>query len=96
MPDAKISSDPTNKMLIVTASEEDHKRIQAVLDQADKRGGAGELVTKAYTLRTAYPYTHHDRSHAGRSQCHDQRRSDESDAGGHRVRRRPCAGQDDH
>ena len=44
-------------MLIVTASEEDHKRIQAVLDQADKRGGGGELVTKAYTLRTAYPST---------------------------------------
>ena len=57
VPDAKISPDPTNKMLIVTASEEDHKRIQAVLDQADKRGGGGELVTKAYTLRTAYPST---------------------------------------
>ena len=57
MPDAKVSSDPTNKMLIVTASEKDHTKIQAVLDQADKRGGGGELVTKAYPLRTAYPYT---------------------------------------
>ena len=57
VPDAKVSSDPTNKMLIVTASEEDHKRIQAVLEQADKRGGGGELVTKAYTLQTANPST---------------------------------------
>ena len=57
VPDAKISPDPTNKMLIITASEDDHKRILAVLEQADQRGGGGELVTKAYTLRTAYPYT---------------------------------------
>ena len=56
VPDAKISSDTTNKMLIVTATKEDHQQIQAVLDQADKRGG-GDLVTKAYTLRTANPST---------------------------------------
>ena len=56
VPDAKISSDPTNKMLIVTASKEDHQKIQTVLDEADKRGG-GDLVTKPYTLRTANPST---------------------------------------
>ena len=56
VPDAKVSSDPVNKMLIVTASKEDHAKIQAVLDQADKRGG-GDLATKAYTLRTANPTT---------------------------------------
>ncbi len=55
VPDAKVSSDPINKMLIVTASAKDHTKIQAVLDQADKRGGGGELVTKAYPLRTANP-----------------------------------------
>ncbi len=54
VPDAKISSDMINKMLIVTANEEDHEKIQQVLDQADKRGG-GDLVTKAYTLQTANP-----------------------------------------
>ena len=52
VPDAKVSSDPTNKMLIVTASEEDHTRIQTVLEQADKRGG-GEQVTTAYPLKWA-------------------------------------------
>ena len=56
VPAAKISSDPTNKMLIVTASKEDHQKIQAVLDEADKRGG-GDLVTKPYALRTANPST---------------------------------------
>ncbi|MCU0960950.1 MAG: hypothetical protein MUF48_12670, partial [Pirellulaceae bacterium] len=57
VPDAKVSSDPVNKMLIVTASAEDHARIDEVLQQADKRGGGGELVTKAYTLRVANPST---------------------------------------
>ncbi len=54
VPDAKVTSDVTNKMLIVTANEEDHKRIQEVLEQADQRGG-GELTTKAYTLKWANP-----------------------------------------
>ena len=67
VPDAKVSSDPTNKMLIVTASEEDHKRILAVLDQADKRGGGGELVTKAYRLQHGLSIHHHDGPHAGGS-----------------------------
>ncbi len=44
-------------MLIVTASEDDHNRIQAVLSEADKRGGTGDLVTRAYTLQTANPST---------------------------------------
>ena len=57
VPDAKVSSDVVNKMLIVTASAKDHERIQAVLEQADKRGGGGELVTRAYTLQTANPST---------------------------------------
>ena len=57
VPDAKVSPDTLNKMLIVTASEKDHARIQAVLDQADKRGGGGDLVTKAYTLQSANPST---------------------------------------
>ncbi len=96
VPDAKVSSDPTNKMLIVTASQEDHKRIQAVLDQADKRGGGGELVTKAYTLQHGQSVHHHDCADAGRSQRHDQQRSDESDAGGHRIRGRPYADQGHH
>lgn len=56
VPDAKISADPTNKMLIATATADDHKRIKTVLDQADKRGG-GDLITKAFTLRTANPST---------------------------------------
>lgn len=56
VPDAKISSDVYNKMLIVTADEEDHTKIQNVLDQADKRGG-GDLVTKAYSLKWANPVT---------------------------------------
>ncbi len=56
VPDAKISSDVTNRMLIVTANKEDHAKIQEVLEQADKRGG-GELVTHAYTLQTANPTT---------------------------------------
>ncbi len=56
VPDAKISSDVYNKMLIVTANEEDHQKIQEVLDQADKLGG-GELSTKAYALKWAYPAT---------------------------------------
>ena len=57
VPDAKVSSDAVNKMLIVTASAKDHERIQAVLEQADKRGGGGELVTRAYTLQMANPST---------------------------------------
>ena len=57
VPDAKMSSDTANKMLVVTASQEDHDRIQAVLDQADQRGGGGQLVTKAYTLQLANPST---------------------------------------
>ncbi len=56
VPDANISSDVTNKMLIVTANKEDHVKIQEVLEQADKRGG-GELVTHAYMLQTANPTT---------------------------------------
>ena len=54
MPDATVSPDIYNKMLIVTANQEDHEKIKAVLDEADKRGG-GELVTRTYTLQTANP-----------------------------------------
>ncbi len=56
VPDAKISSDTVNKMLIVTANQEDHTKIQDVLKEADTRGG-GELVTHAYVLQTANPTT---------------------------------------
>ena len=56
VPDAKVSADPLNKMLIVTASEKDHKRIQEVLDQADLRGG-GDMITTTYRLQSANPYT---------------------------------------
>ena len=43
VPDATVSSDITNKMLIVTASEEDHLKIAAVVDEADHRAD-GELT----------------------------------------------------
>ncbi len=56
VPNANLSSDLTNKMLVVTANKEDHATIQKVIDQADKRGG-GDLVTKAYALRRANPTT---------------------------------------
>ena len=54
VPDARVSADPANKMLLVTASEADHKRIQEVLDQADLRGG-GDLITTTYRLQSASP-----------------------------------------
>ncbi|MFO7902552.1 MAG: secretin N-terminal domain-containing protein, partial [Pirellulaceae bacterium] len=54
VPKAMISSDARNKMLVVTANEEDHAKIEDVLDQADRRGG-GDLTTKAYSLRKADP-----------------------------------------
>ena len=41
VPDAKISADVTNQMLIVTASEEDHARIKSIVDEADRRAGRG-------------------------------------------------------
>ncbi len=56
VPDAKISADPTNKMLIVTANVDDHTKIQEVVDQADRRGG-GDLITKTYALRRTNPST---------------------------------------
>ncbi len=56
VPNATISSDVYNKMLIVTANKEDHEKIKAVIDQADKRGG-GDLITRTYTLQTANPST---------------------------------------
>ena len=93
MPDAKVSSDPINKMLIVTASADDHKRILTVLDQADKRGGGGDLVTKAYTLQMANPSTIMMALTPVVPNATISSRSDQSNAGGHRVRGRPRADQ---
>ena len=54
VPNATISADPTNQMLVVTASEEDHMRIKAIIDEADRRQD-GELTTEVYALKWANP-----------------------------------------
>ncbi len=54
VPDAKISSDVTNQLLIVTASAEDQQRVAAIIEEADQ-GAAGELVTQVYKLQWANP-----------------------------------------
>ena len=56
VPRATISSDIYNKMLIVTATAEDHEQIKAIVERADGEGD-GELTTKAYPLKYANPYT---------------------------------------
>ena len=42
-------------MLVVTASEEDHVRIKAIVDEADHRQD-GELTTEVYALKWANPW----------------------------------------
>ena len=54
VPNATISADPTNQMIVVTASEEDHVRIKAIVDEADRRQD-GELITEVYALKWANP-----------------------------------------
>ena len=41
-------------MLIVTASEEDHKRVQDIVDEADRKS-EGEVTTVVYALKFANP-----------------------------------------
>ena len=54
VPNATISADPTNQMIVVTASEEDHVRIKTIVDEADRRQD-GEVTTVVYPLKWANP-----------------------------------------
>ena len=38
LPEAQINADTAHRMLVVVASEEDHKRVQAVLESAERQG----------------------------------------------------------
>ncbi len=54
VPDARVTSDPLNKTLIIAASKEDHAIIKPIIDDSDRRGG-GDPVIKSYTLKFANP-----------------------------------------
>ena len=56
IPDATISADAANKVLIVTAEAADHERVKAIVEQADRRG-EGDLSTKVYAFKLASPAT---------------------------------------
>ena len=96
VPRATISADIYNKMLIVTATAEDHEQIKAIVERAD--GGAdGELTTKAYSLKYANP-VHHFTGPANRCarrgrQCRHAEQDADCDRVGERSQANPgCVG----
>ena len=82
VPDATISADTTNQMLIVTASEEDHLKIAAIVDEAD-RASDGELTTEVYSLKWANPTAVSYSIAPIAAQCHDQSRCLQQDVDCH-------------